>query len=282
MIALARDLARAGEPVLNLLFHSSEAIVGGSPYNRTQAELDAFCDRLDRFLAFADDVSWAPRRYVRRIPPRVRAADAHPSRHAAPAAGSGGQRAAALAARRTGRASAATRSSTSRIRRARAARAELAGPVTWIPRRSGGILRSHAAPRTRLLGALAHAARARARDRARGCRARAQQRAACRRSPCCSRGAPAKPVVLTLYGTEIWHYEPKRGRPDLFTRAYHGGVIRHVLQRSADEPGARARARPAQRTRRVPAGRREVSHGTTTRRKRQNAPRSASATATCC
>jgi peptidoglycan/xylan/chitin deacetylase (PgdA/CDA1 family) len=53
MIALARDLARANQPVLNLLFHSSEAIVGGSPYNRTQAELDAFCERLDRFLAFA-------------------------------------------------------------------------------------------------------------------------------------------------------------------------------------------------------------------------------------
>lgn len=53
MIALARDLAQANEPVLNLLFHSSEAIVGGSPYNRTQAELDAFCDRLDRFLGFA-------------------------------------------------------------------------------------------------------------------------------------------------------------------------------------------------------------------------------------
>jgi hypothetical protein len=53
MVALARDLARAGEPVLNLLFHSSEAIVGGSPYNRTQAELDAFCDRLERFLALA-------------------------------------------------------------------------------------------------------------------------------------------------------------------------------------------------------------------------------------
>ncbi len=28
-----------------------------------------------------------------------------------------------------------------------------------------------------------------------------------------------KPVVLTLYGTEIWHYAPKRGI-DLFTRAY--------------------------------------------------------------
>jgi peptidoglycan/xylan/chitin deacetylase (PgdA/CDA1 family) len=53
MMSLARDLARAGEPVLNLLFHSSEAIVAGSPYNRTQAELDAFFDRLDRFLTFA-------------------------------------------------------------------------------------------------------------------------------------------------------------------------------------------------------------------------------------
>ena len=53
MTALARTLATASEPVLNLLFHSSEAIVGGSPYNSTQGELDAFCDRLERFLVFA-------------------------------------------------------------------------------------------------------------------------------------------------------------------------------------------------------------------------------------
>jgi peptidoglycan/xylan/chitin deacetylase (PgdA/CDA1 family) len=53
MIGLARDLANAGEPVLNLLFHSSEAIVGGSPYNRTEAELTAFCDRLERFFEYA-------------------------------------------------------------------------------------------------------------------------------------------------------------------------------------------------------------------------------------
>lgn len=30
----------------------------------------------------------------------------------------------------------------------------------------------------------------------------------------------AKPVVLTLYGTEIWHYRRVRFGPDLFTRAY--------------------------------------------------------------
>jgi peptidoglycan/xylan/chitin deacetylase (PgdA/CDA1 family) len=53
MIALASDLAAAKEPVLNLLFHSSEAIVGGSPYNRTDAELAAFCESLERFFEFA-------------------------------------------------------------------------------------------------------------------------------------------------------------------------------------------------------------------------------------
>jgi glycosyltransferase involved in cell wall biosynthesis len=33
-----------------------------------------------------------------------------------------------------------------------------------------------------------------------------------------------KPVVLTLYGTEIWHYTPRRWGPDLFTRAYHAAT----------------------------------------------------------
>jgi hypothetical protein len=53
MKRLARRLAFDGVPLLNLLFHSSEAIVGGSPYNRTESELEAFLDRLDQFLAFA-------------------------------------------------------------------------------------------------------------------------------------------------------------------------------------------------------------------------------------
>jgi hypothetical protein len=53
MCTLARDLAVRSEPVLNVLFHSSESIVGGSPYNRTQAELDAFCERLERFIDYA-------------------------------------------------------------------------------------------------------------------------------------------------------------------------------------------------------------------------------------
>jgi hypothetical protein len=36
-----------------VIFHSSEAIVGGSPYNRTESELTAFFDRLQRFLEAA-------------------------------------------------------------------------------------------------------------------------------------------------------------------------------------------------------------------------------------
>jgi hypothetical protein len=52
MTALARDLVGRGTPILNLIFHSSEAIVGGSPYNKTEAELDAFFDRLGRCLAY--------------------------------------------------------------------------------------------------------------------------------------------------------------------------------------------------------------------------------------
>lgn len=53
MCALARRITEDGVPVLNLLFHSSEGIVGGSPYNRTRDELDRFLERLDRFLHMA-------------------------------------------------------------------------------------------------------------------------------------------------------------------------------------------------------------------------------------
>jgi hypothetical protein len=53
MKTLARSIAEAGEPALSLFFHSSEAIVGGSPYNTTAAALDAFLGSLDAFFAFA-------------------------------------------------------------------------------------------------------------------------------------------------------------------------------------------------------------------------------------
>ncbi|HUL73394.1 MAG TPA: hypothetical protein VLT86_09855 [Vicinamibacterales bacterium] len=53
MIALAADVVRRGVPTLNLLFHSSEAIAGTSPYNRTNEDLQAFFDRLSRVLTYA-------------------------------------------------------------------------------------------------------------------------------------------------------------------------------------------------------------------------------------
>lgn len=52
-----------------------------------------------------------------------------------------------------------------------------------------------------------------------------------------------KPVVLTLYGTEIWHYAPRR--IDLFTRAYHGAsyvtFYSERLMERANELGLRRR-----------------------------------------
>lgn len=65
MIALARRLTNRGVPILNLLFHSSEAIVGGSPYNGTEAELTAFFDRLGRLLRYATtDLGAEPRTFA--------------------------------------------------------------------------------------------------------------------------------------------------------------------------------------------------------------------------
>jgi peptidoglycan/xylan/chitin deacetylase (PgdA/CDA1 family) len=53
MRAVARRMKDDGVPLLNLIFHSSEAIVGGSPYNRTPQELEQFFARLDGALAYA-------------------------------------------------------------------------------------------------------------------------------------------------------------------------------------------------------------------------------------
>jgi glycosyltransferase involved in cell wall biosynthesis len=50
-----------------------------------------------------------------------------------------------------------------------------------------------------------------------------------------------KPAVLTLYGTEIWHYRPKKLGPDLFLRAYNSAsyvtFYSHRLMLKAQELG---------------------------------------------
>jgi hypothetical protein len=55
MKALARRIVADGVPVLNVAFHSSEMVVGCSPYHRTDTELEAFLARLEAFLDFAVD-----------------------------------------------------------------------------------------------------------------------------------------------------------------------------------------------------------------------------------
>ena len=46
--ALATALVARGVPTLNMLFHSSELVPEGSPYNRTDADVDRFFERLER------------------------------------------------------------------------------------------------------------------------------------------------------------------------------------------------------------------------------------------
>ena len=46
--ALARTLVARGVPTLNMLFHSSELVPEGSPYNRTDADVDRFFEKLER------------------------------------------------------------------------------------------------------------------------------------------------------------------------------------------------------------------------------------------
>jgi glycosyltransferase involved in cell wall biosynthesis len=95
---------------------------------------------------------------------------------------------------------------------------QLPGPVSWVPRRSSGFI-----GRTLRVGAVWAAYRIWRSLRGRiaaadivhvhsnGLLAELAVLLARRRN---------KPVVLTLYGTEIWHYQRKRAI-DLFTRAYH-------------------------------------------------------------
>ena len=50
-----------------------------------------------------------------------------------------------------------------------------------------------------------------------------------------------RPVVLTLYGTEIWHYRPKRLGPDLFTRSYRtASAVTFYSRRLLERAGSSA------------------------------------------
>jgi glycosyltransferase involved in cell wall biosynthesis len=96
---------------------------------------------------------------------------------------------------------------------------QLSGPVAWVPRRPGGFF-----DRTLRLGSMFAALRVQRQLAPRIARAdlvHVHSNGLLSELAVILARRAGKPVVLTLYGTEIWHYRPRRGRPDLFTRAYH-------------------------------------------------------------
>ena len=98
-----------------------------------------------------------------------------------------------------------------------AGRTRLAGPATWIPRRTAGPV-----GRTLRVGALVAAFRvwrALAPALERADLVHVHSNGLLPELAVLLARRAGKPVVLTLYGTEIWHYRRRRGI-DLFTRAY--------------------------------------------------------------
>jgi glycosyltransferase involved in cell wall biosynthesis len=105
-----------------------------------------------------------------------------------------------------------------------AGRTSLAGPATWVTRRRTGPL-----GRALKIGALTYAHRTRRMllpAIARADLVHVHSNGLLPELASWLATRAGKPVVLTLYGTEIWHYRPRKLAPDLFTRAYHdAGVV---------------------------------------------------------
>lgn len=97
--------------------------------------------------------------------------------------------------------------------------APLAGPCVWVPRTAGGRL----ARRLKLASLLAarRLYQALGPAIARADVVHVHSNGLLAELAVLLARRQGKPVVLTLYGTEIWHYAPKQYGPDLFTRAYH-------------------------------------------------------------
>jgi hypothetical protein len=64
MQAFARALAAEGAACFNIIFHSSELLPGGSPYNRDEAAVTRFTDELERLLETLRSLGGAGRTYA--------------------------------------------------------------------------------------------------------------------------------------------------------------------------------------------------------------------------
>jgi hypothetical protein len=60
MIRLTETLQKRGAEVINVFFHSPSLLEGCSPFVNTTADLRAFLDRIDGFLAFAQSAGLRP------------------------------------------------------------------------------------------------------------------------------------------------------------------------------------------------------------------------------
>ena len=95
----------------------------------------------------------------------------------------------------------------------------LPGPVTWVEARTGRTRIPGAAQLASLLE-LARLRRETAAALARADVVHVHSNGMMPEASALLASRLRKPVVLTLYGTEIWHYAPRRFGVDLFTRAY--------------------------------------------------------------
>ena len=99
-------------------------------------------------------------------------------------------------------------------------RSTLAGPAAWIPRPSAGPVAR--ALRIGTVRQALHIRRALSAPLGRADIVHVHSNGLLSELAALLAHRAGKPVVLTLYGTEIWHYKPRRFGPDLFTRAYAG------------------------------------------------------------
>jgi hypothetical protein len=52
MLLLARRVLDGEAPTANIIFHSSELLAGGSPYNQTEEQVETFYRELEALLSF--------------------------------------------------------------------------------------------------------------------------------------------------------------------------------------------------------------------------------------